>query len=128
MARLHRAQARGARSSGTFAPRAGLAVITAVGEVHRAGSSPRDPADRNLVSLLRSTRGTSAAREESAMSRTSVMTGSTELAAHTISGVAGTAIGVIAGLQSSISAEAVSGIVAVIAATTLALLKVLQTE
>ena len=62
------------------------------------------------------------------MSRTSVMTGSTELAAYMISGVAGTAIGVIAGLQSSISAEAVSGIVAVIAATTLALLKVLQIE
>ncbi len=98
------------------------------GEVHRAGSTTRAPAERNRVELLRSTRGTSAARRKSAMSRTSVMTGSTELAAHTISGVAGTAIGVIAGLQTSINAEAVAGIVAVIAATTLALLKVLQTE
>lgn len=62
------------------------------------------------------------------MSRTTVMTGSTELAAHTISGVAGTVIGVIAGCQTSIGAEQIAGIVAVIAATTLALLKVLQTE
>ena len=45
-----------------------------------------------------------------------------------ISGVAGTVVGVIAGLQSEISAEAVAGIVAIIAASTLALLKVLQDE
>jgi hypothetical protein len=63
-----------------------------------------------------------------AMSRTTVMTGSTELAAHTISGVAGTLVGVIAGLQHEIRPEAVAGIVAIIAATTLALLKVLQAE
>lgn len=62
------------------------------------------------------------------MSRTTMMTGSTELTAHVISGLAGTAVGVIAGCQTSISPEAVAGIVAVIAATTLALLKVLQTE
>jgi len=62
------------------------------------------------------------------MSRTTVMTGSTELTAHTISGVAGTLVGVIAGLQSEISAEAVAGIIAIIAATTLALLKVLQDD
>jgi hypothetical protein len=55
------------------------------------------------------------------MSRTSLM-------AHSISGIAGTAVGVIAGIQPAISAEAVSGIVAVIAATTLALLKVLQPD
>lgn len=62
------------------------------------------------------------------MSRTHVMPSSTELAAHTISGVAGTAIGVIAGFQSTITAEPIAAIVAVIAATTLALLKVLQTN
>lgn len=62
------------------------------------------------------------------MPRTTLMTSSTELVAHSISGIAGTAIGVIAGCQPTISAEAVAGIVAVIAATTLALLKVLQTD
>lgn len=62
------------------------------------------------------------------MSRTTVMTGSTELAAHSISGVAGTLIGVIAGLQTEISGEAVAGIVAIIAASTLVLLKVLQAD
>ena len=62
------------------------------------------------------------------MSRTTVMTGPTELAAHAISGVAGTAVGVIAGCQATINAEAIAAIVAVIAATTLALLKVLQTD
>jgi hypothetical protein len=65
---------------------------------------------------------------ENGMSRTTVMTSSIELTAHTISCVAGTAVGVIAGCQTSICAEAVAGIVAVIAATTLALLKVLQTD
>ena len=62
------------------------------------------------------------------MSRTTVMTSSSELVAVTISGIAGTAVGVIAGCQPTIGPEAVAGIVAVLAATTLALLKVLQTE
>ena len=62
------------------------------------------------------------------MSRTTMMTSSSELVAVTISGIAGAAVGVIAGCQPAVSAEAVSGIVAVIAATTLALLKVLQTD
>lgn len=62
------------------------------------------------------------------MSRTTVMTATTELTAHTISCVAGTAVGVIAGVQTTICPEAIAAIVAVIAATTLALLKVLQTD
>lgn len=58
----------------------------------------------------------------------SVVPASTELAAHSISSIAGIVVGVIAGLQTTVRAEAIALIVIVICVTTLALLKVLQTE
>jgi hypothetical protein len=58
----------------------------------------------------------------------SVMPASTELAAHSISSLASIVVGVIAGLQTSIRADAIAVIVIVICVTTLVLLKVLPSE
>jgi len=102
-------------------------LLTWGDDVHREGSSEHSSLERNVVTLLWCGYGTLIAQRKR-MSRTTLMTGSTELVAHSISGVAGTVVGVIAGLQHEICPEAVAGIVAIIAASTLALLKVLQVD